>query len=157
MITGVRVILFCEQIDDSGGAVSALGLWDYTLCAGNRPGAVEATLLVQVELDPSPTRGHLRVEVADAYDEVFPFDFTTTAPVTAMMLPLLLPALDEGEVWVSVVDDATEKPWRYRWALNFAPDADPLGPSANEIAATCRESAAALRRRLTGVGALSPQ
>lgn len=157
MISGVRVALFCDQVVDEGGSVSAVGLWDYILRAGNRPGAVEAVLLLQVELKPSPTRGFVRVEIAPEFDEVFPFDIATDAPLTAMMLPLLMPALGERHVRVSIVDEAVAAPWTFAWSLAFAPGAEPLDATAEEIVNSCRHAAAELRSTLTGPGALKPQ
>lgn len=61
----------------------------------------------------------------------------------ATAFPLMVPVLQEGTLWVTVVDDgARTKPLRRKWRLKFTADAPALeNPSAaQQIAETCQRA-----------------
>lgn len=153
MIRAVRIALFCEGVDSSGESLTIVGVWGHTLLAGNRPGALEAVLLLQLDIDRQPTDGHVRVQV-DAYDETFPFAFRSAEPVTALLLRLLLPVLSEGVLTVTVADHGGAE-WRFDWRVDAAPDAEPLHASPTFILEACRAAAVDVRARLRGPGVVT--
>ena len=155
MITGVRAILFCDEVRADEDGVSLIGAYGVPLMAQSRPGFMTVTLFAHLDVDITATQGAIRIE-AGAFDEAFRFNVTTDRQLTAMVLPIMLPVLKDGLVRVTIADDAhRKKTWVYRWPATFTPDAQVIGEEAGvDILASAREAAKTVRNGLVGPGAV---
>ncbi len=134
MIVGVRSALICDELVDLGnGKGDYKGVSGGMLTAGSRPGYVQAVLAFQLEIDNKPSEGAFHVK-AKGFEHVFPFALPGGHWLTAAAIPLMIPILEEGPLYVGVTaaGRAARKPWGFKWWLEFSPDATDAAPGAAE-------------------------
>lgn len=145
MITGLRSALICAKVEmHSDGRTDYLGIVGAEISADSRPGFVQAWLTLQLELDRKATVGRVQVE-CEGLKQDFAFEAPAGHAETGVALPLMIPILKEGALWVTVLEDGGRgKPLRQKWRLKFKSDAEELeDPSAaRQIADTCQRAAA---------------
>lgn len=157
MITGLRSALICAKVvSNDDGRTDLIGIVGGEISADSRPGVVQVWLSLQIELDRKATSGRVLVE-CDGMKQDFPFSAPSGHAEAGVALPLMIPVLREGALWVTVHDDqAKAKPLRQKWRLKFMADAealeDPIS-AARQIADTCQRAAASVAASARGGGA----
>lgn len=154
MITGVRSAIICERVEeDDAGRANYLGICGDWIMAESKPGFLHIWAALLVEVDGKPTQGHVRVEAAD-YSQIFPFDIPAGRRLAGMAFPLIVPVVRAGPLTVAIFDDGRKgKPFRYRWNLEFSPDAKILGDAAGrDFVKTGKEAAEILNESLAAMG-----
>ena len=147
MITGLRSALVCAEVKTSAdGRTDYIGVIGAEISAETRPGVIKAWITLQIELDRRPTIGRMIVE-CHGLKQDFPFAAPAGAAEAGLAIPLMIPILKEGTLWVTVVEDcARSKPLRQKWRLKFKPDAEELEDpgTGRQIADTCQRAAASI-------------
>lgn len=147
MITGLRSALICAKVQQhADGQTDYIGIIGADISADSRPGVVQAWLTLQIELDRKATVGRVVVE-CEGLKQDFAFEAPAGHAEVGTALPLMIPVLKEGTLWVTILDDsARAKPLRQKWRLKFKPDAQELeDPGAGrQIADTCQRAAASV-------------
>lgn len=129
MITGVRSALVCDKVERTPeGITNYLGIYGAQLLANTTPGLFEIWLSLHVDVDKRRSAGHIQVTGADI-DMRVPFDMTTDRGMSVIAFPIFVPVQAPDTLTVTVTDTGRrDKPYRFRWSLEFSPDAKALEP-----------------------------
>lgn len=153
MIIGVRMAVLCERADVNRetGEVTLVNVLPYELKTATRPGMLRGALALQLELDLTATRATVKLAAGD-FKLARVIDIPATGRTVTVDLPLDVPVMEAVPLVVTITDARRRsRPWRYRWALDFWPDADVIDISKDELSAACRETSCA--QVLAGSGA----
>lgn len=139
MITSVRSALICDKVDRTGeGLTNYLGIHGSHMLVGTRPGLLEVWLTLHLDVDKRRSVGHVQLNATDLNLRV-PFDSTTDRGITVIAFPIYLPLQAPDTLTVTITDEGRrDKPFRFKWTLDFAPGASALEPT---VARTVLEQA----------------
>jgi hypothetical protein len=131
MITGLRSILACEEVvETEDGRVNYLGVASDRLHADSRPGFVSVWLAIVCDLDGQRTEARLELTAPD-FNHAFPFQAPAGITATGLLVPVLIPILNEGQLTVRVIDEGKGgKVLKARFDLLFHADAKVLDDHA---------------------------
>jgi hypothetical protein len=131
MITGLRSVLACEEVEETDdGRVNYLGVASERLHADSRPGFVSIWLAIICDLDGTRTEGRLELAAAD-FNHAFPFQAPAGIAATGLLVPILIPILKEGPLTVRMIDEGKGgKVLKTRFDLLFHADAKILDEHA---------------------------
>lgn len=153
MIIGIQTALMCERVDyDADNIASYIGVRGSALVATSRPAVAAVHIVLHLVTDGQPGAGVVTLS-AGAFEEAFDFAYPGELDLTGVVLAVIVPILDEGELRVAV-DNAggRGRPFRVKWRLVFAdgaPIRDEPGLSQKMIAAA-REAAHMMRESIAG-------
>jgi hypothetical protein len=155
MITGVRSAVICDKVELRDGLASYVGLHGAILHPEHTPGLLFVTIALMLEVDETRTRGSVTIGAPD-FRQVFPFDFTTAAKLSAMNLPIAIPVLRPAELMVVIRDDRDpHTPWRYGWDLAVNSMAPASRETPEALIAAAREYGAMVAKGMRSGGVSS--
>lgn len=132
MITGLRSVIACDEVEEKDGQINYLGVAGERLAADSRPGFVSVWLAIACDLDGQRTVARLELQAAD-FSHAFPFRAPAGIAATGLLIPILIPVLKEGPLIVRVVDEGKGgKTLKSRFELHFREDAKVLDADAGQ-------------------------
>ncbi|AYV48547.1 hypothetical protein CFHF_20030 [Caulobacter flavus] len=146
MITAVRSAVICDKVERrANGLTDYLGIHGAVLLAQSLPGLLEVWIALHLDVDKRQTRGRVSLASADL-GLMVPFDFATGRGMSVIAFPLFIPIQAAHTLTLTIQDDdRRDRPFRFKWALGFAPGAKALEP---HVAATVVEEAAEANARV---------